>query len=77
MAVEEGRHSIVVVDLLQVVEPQGVTGGAVLPYQVEFQAALQISQGVPRAGTLAAGLSVDGDVGYSIDSRIRAPAVIL
>ena len=77
MAVEEGRHSIVVVDLLQVVEPQGVTGGAVLPYQVELQAALQISQGVPRAGTLAAGLGVDGDVGYSIDVNIPAPAVLL
>ena len=74
MAVEEGEHSIVVVDLLQVVETQGVTGqAAVGPLEVELEAALQISQWVARAGTLAAGLSGDGDVGDSVDINPPAP----
>ena len=74
LTVEEGKHSIVVVDLLQVVETQGVTGqAAVGPLQVELEAALQISQWVTRAGTLAAGLGGDGDVGDSGNSIAPAP----
>ena len=77
MAVEEGEHSIVVVDLLQVVETQGVTGQtAVGSLQVELEAALQISQWVARAGTLAAGLGGHGDVGYSIYTRLSAPLIV-
>ena len=73
MAVEEGKHSIVVVDLLDVVETHGVAGGAVLPHQVEPQAALQVSQRVAGAGTLTAGLGGDGDVGDSVDINRPAP----
>ena len=73
MAVEEGKHAVVVVDLLQVVETHGGTLGVVVSYQVELEAALQISQWVARAGTLAAGLRGDGDVGDSVDSVVPAP----
>ena len=73
--VEEGRHPVVVVHLLFVVESVGVALGAVVAVQVDLEAALHVAERVAAALTVRAGLSGDGDVDDPVDADDDAVVV--
>lgn len=73
--VEEGRHPVVVVHLLLVVESVRLALGPIVAVQVDLEAALHVAEGVAAALTVGAGLSGDGDVDDPVDADDDAVVV--